>query len=113
MQGDLVSGLLRAGLIESELELQDLTTFLSAVYWSLPTYVIVTHFVRKVWKLDIETQDGLDVELVTRFAMEDFINVLKGSRHKPRNIFTKVNLKQMALEARQHNLLIEHLNICC
>ena len=55
LQGDLVSGLLRAGLIESELELQDLTTFLSAVYWSLPTYVIVTHFVRKVWKLDIET----------------------------------------------------------
>ena len=58
------------------------------------------------------SEDGLDVELVTRLAMEDFINVLKGSRHKPQNIFTKVNLKQMALEARQHNLLIEHLNIC-
>ena len=39
------------------------------------------------------------------------LHVLKGSRHKPQNIFTKVNLKQMALEARQHNLLIEHLNI--
>ena len=119
LQGDLVSGLLRAGLIESELELQDLTTFLSAVYWPLlgqPMLLLHTlcaKFGSLILKLiHWSSEDGLDVELVTRLAMEDFINVLKGSRHKPQNIFTKVNLKQMALEARQHNLLIEHLNIC-